>query len=63
MGDLLNLVVEVSGQELAEKEAKVDTATKLWVPAVNAEGTFGRWDFLEITDPWASQSTMRISTR
>jgi type III restriction enzyme len=57
--DLLNLVVEISGQELPDKEAKVDTAAKLWVPAVNAEGTFGRWDFLEITDPWNAQTAIR----
>ena len=24
----------------------------LWVPAVNNHGRFGRWAFLEITDPW-----------
>jgi type III restriction enzyme len=58
-GDLLNLVVEISGQELQDKEAKVDTARRLWVPAVNAEGSFGRWAFLEITDPWDAQSTIR----
>src|SRR5947209_6690345 len=38
MDDLLNLVVEISGQELADKEAKADTARALWVPAVNAKG-------------------------
>jgi type III restriction enzyme len=59
MDDLLNLVVEISGQEKPDKEAKVDTAKKLWVPAVNAEGSFGRWAFLEITDPWDAQSTIR----
>ena len=59
MDDLLNLLVEISGQELQDKEAKVDTAAKLWVPAVNAEGTFGRWEFLEITDPWNAQSVIR----
>jgi type III restriction enzyme len=57
--DLLNLVVEITGQELQDKEAKVDTARKLWVPAVNAEGTFGRWAFLEITDPWDAQKAIR----
>jgi type III restriction enzyme len=57
--DLLNLVVEITGQELQDKEAKVDTARKLWVPAVNAEGAFGRWDFLEITDPWDAQRVIR----
>ena len=57
--DLLNLVVEITGRELQDKEAKVDTARKLWVPAVNAEGTFGRWAFLEITDPWDAQRAIR----
>jgi type III restriction enzyme len=57
--DLLNLIVEISGQELQDKEAKVDTASKLWVPAVNAEGTFGRWAFLEINDPWDAQKAIR----
>jgi type III restriction enzyme len=63
--DLLNLVVEISGQELQDKEAKVDTARKLWVPAVNAEGAFGRWAFLEVTDPWDAQNAIRsyLATR
>ena len=46
--DLLNLILEVSGQKKKEKEAKVRTAKTLWVPAVNNLGTFGRWEFLEI---------------
>ena len=29
--------------------------------AVNAEGAFGRWAFLEITDPWDAQNTIRRS--
>ncbi len=57
--DLLNLVVEISGQELKEKEAKVETARKMWVPAVNAEGIFGRWAFLEIDDPWNAKTAIR----
>jgi type III restriction enzyme len=48
MEDLLNLVLEVSGQKKKEKEAKVRTAKTMWVPGVNNLGTFGRWDFLEI---------------
>jgi type III restriction enzyme len=46
--DLLNLVLEVSGHRKKEKEAKVQTARTMWVPAVNNLGTFGRWAFLEI---------------
>jgi type III restriction enzyme len=57
--DLLNLIVEISGQELKDKEAKAETARKMWVPAVNNEGSFGRWDFLEIRDPWNAQSAIR----
>ncbi len=58
-GDLLNLVVEISGRELKEKEAKVETGLKLWVPGVNAEGTFGRWAFLEIDNPWNAKTAIR----
>jgi type III restriction enzyme len=46
--DLLNLVLEVSGQKKKEKDAKVQTAKTMWVPGVNNLGTFGRWSFLEI---------------
>lgn len=31
----------------------------MWVPAVNNEGRFGRWAFLQITDPWKAKTTMR----
>jgi type III restriction enzyme len=57
--DPLHLIVEISGQTLEQKQAKVDTATKLWVPAVNAERIFGRWDFLEITDPHDARNSLR----
>jgi type III restriction enzyme len=57
--NLLNLVVEISGQELKEKQAKVETARKLWVPAVNAETKYGRWEFLEIDDPWSAKKAIR----
>jgi len=58
-GDLLNLIVEVSGQQKKEKVAKVATARTLWMPAVNAHGGFGRWGFVEVTDPWDGQNTIR----
>ena len=57
--DLLTLVVEVSGQDREDKQAKVDTARTMWVPAVNAERTFGRWAFVEIRDPLCAQSALR----
>lgn len=57
--DPLNLIVEVTGQKKKDKAAKVTTAKTLWVPAVNNHGSFGRWAFLEITDPWDAQAAIR----
>jgi type III restriction enzyme len=57
--DPLHLVLEVSGQRLDEKEAKVATARDQWVPAVNNAGTWGRWAFYEIRDPWGCQKELR----
>jgi type III restriction enzyme len=59
--DLLNLILEVSGEALQEKDAKVSAAKSLWVPAVNNDGRFGRWDFIEIRDPWSAKSAIRKS--
>jgi type III restriction enzyme len=57
--DPLQLIIEVSGQERLDKEAKVETASTLWVPAVNNDGRYGRWTFLEITNPWSAQRDIR----
>jgi type III restriction enzyme len=57
--DLLNLIVEVTGEKKKDKAAKVATTRTLWVPAVNTHGGFGRWAFLEISDPWDAQNTIR----
>jgi type III restriction enzyme len=57
----LNLIVEVTGAKDRDKEAKVATATTLWVPAVNNAGTWGRWAFLEVADPWDAEHTIRTS--
>jgi type III restriction enzyme len=59
MADPLNLIVEVTGEKKKDKEAKVSTARTLWVPAVNNHGGFGRWAFIEITDPWDAQNSIR----
>lgn len=55
----LNLIVEVTGIHDAGKEAKADTMRSLWIPGVNALGTFGRWEFIEIQDPWDAQNSIR----
>lgn len=57
--DLLNLIVEVTGEKKKDKAAKVATARTLWVPSVNNHGSFGRWGFIEIADPWDSQKLIR----
>jgi type III restriction enzyme len=57
--DLLNLLVEVTGEKKKDKAAKVATARTLWVPAVNNHGGFGRWAFIEIVDPWDAQNAIR----
>jgi type III restriction enzyme len=54
--NLLNLLIEVTGENKKDKAAKVATARTLWVPAVDNYGGFGRWDFIEIDDPWNAQS-------
>jgi type III restriction enzyme len=57
--DLLNVIIEVTGEMKKEKEAKVATARRLWVPAVNNHGGFGRWAMVEVTDPWRTKSLLR----
>jgi len=57
--DLLNLLIEVSGEAKKDKAAKVATARTLWIPAINNHGGFGRWDFIEISDPWDAENTIR----
>jgi type III restriction enzyme len=57
--DMLNLVLEVSGEARKDKAAKVETARNLWIPAINNHGGFGRWAFLEIVDPWDAKDTIR----
>ena len=61
--NLLNLLVEVSGEQRKDKAAKVATARNLWVPAINNHSGFGRWAFLEISDPWDAQNTIRAFLR
>lgn len=57
--DYLNLIVEVTGEKKKDKEAKVATARTLWVPAVNNNGDYGRWAFLEVRDPWNAMNAIR----
>lgn len=58
-GEVVNLIVEVTGEKKKEKAVKAATARTLWVPAVNNHGGFGKWGFIEITDPWDAKNTIR----
>ena len=57
--EMINLVIEVSGETRKDKAAKVETAQSLWVPSVNNSKLFGSWAFLEVTDPWNGVSHIR----
>ena len=57
--DLLNLVIEVTGQVRPDKIERVATARERWVPGVNALARFGRWGFIEIDDPWNAENAIR----
>ena len=59
--DPLYLLLEVTGEKKKDKAAKVATARTLWIPAVNNHGTFGRWAFLEVADPWDAKNFIRAS--
>lgn len=60
-GGTVNLIVEVSGEAREDKAAKVSAARNLWVPAVNNHGGFGRWRFVEVTDPWDAKNILRAA--
>jgi type III restriction enzyme len=57
--DLLNVIVEVTGEKKKDKAAKIATARALWAPAINNHGGFGRWAFFEVADPWDAQNLIR----
>ncbi len=58
------LIVEVSGYKPSgPTEEKAATARNLWVPAVNNHGGFGRWHFLEITDPTTAKADLKAAFR
>jgi len=59
--DLLNLIIEVTGEKKKDKAAKVATGRTIWIPAVNNHGGLRRWRFLEITDPWDAKNTIRAA--
>jgi len=62
--DAVNLVVEVKGQRDAKDAAKADTMRKVWVPAVNNTGRYGRWAYEEFPDiPYDIEDRLRAYAR
>ena len=57
--NIVNLILETSGRKREDKIQKVNTVENMWVPAVNNYREFGEWAFLELTDPWDMQNTIR----
>jgi type III restriction enzyme len=54
-GDV-RVILEVTGERKPDKEAKGATARNLWVPAINNDGRFGKWAYLELLDPWNAKT-------
>jgi len=52
------LVWKGKDEQDAAKPAKVATARNLWIPAVNNAGTWGRWAFVEIAEPWDAKNAL-----
>ena len=61
--DLLHLVLEVKGERDAKDDAKHDTMQKLWVPAVNGTGRYGRWSFLRLDGPYGIADSIQLHIR
>jgi type III restriction enzyme len=57
--DPLHLVLEVKGERDDKDDAKHGTMHALWVPAVNAAGRYGRWDFLRLDSPYETADAIR----
>ncbi|NTW54900.1 MAG: DEAD/DEAH box helicase family protein [Chlorobaculum sp.] len=56
--DPLRLVVEVKGYRREDAKEKRSTMETYWIPAVNNLGTFGRWAFAELTQPYTFEIDM-----
>ncbi len=54
-GGILNLIVEIKGYRGEDAKVKADTMQTYWVPGVNNLGKFGKWAFLELTQPFSME--------
>jgi type III restriction enzyme len=56
--DPLNLILEVKGFKGGDAQLKAETMNTLWVPGVNNLGTYGRWAFAELRDPYEMEAAV-----
>ena len=51
--DPLNVIVEIKGYRGEDAKDKKSTMEVYWVPGVNNHGGYGRWTFVELTEPYS----------
>ena len=56
--DPLHLVVEIKGYRHENVKLKSETIRTQWLVGVNNHGSFGRWDFAELSDVYALESDL-----
>ena len=54
----LHLILEVKGYRGEDAQAKANTMSSMWVPAVNANGAFGKWAFTELRDVFGMEADL-----
>ena len=57
--DPLHLVVEIKGYRHENVKLKSETMRTQWLVGVNNLGSFGRWDFAELSDVYALESDLK----
>lgn len=60
-GDLLNLIVEVSGEPKKDKVQRLALQRRCGFPRSTITVGFDGWDFIEIRDPWDARSPIRAA--
>ena len=54
----LHLVVEIKGYRHENVKLKSETIRTQWLVGVNNLGSFGRWDFAELSDVYVLESDL-----
>jgi type III restriction enzyme len=57
--DPLRLIVEIKGIHGEDAKDKRQTMESYWLPGVNRLGTYGRWAFLELQDPFTMEKEFK----